>query len=77
MNFPSHFGSDVVVLLVFGLVAVSLLAFAFKVWDWMTKDLNEEEALKQGNMSVATVLSVYLLCVTWIIVTVVSKVLGS
>lgn len=77
MNFPSHFLSDVVVVLVFGLAAIGLLALAFKVWDWMTPKLDEQHALNNGNVAVAVVLSAYLLAVSWIIVTVVKHVLGS
>jgi hypothetical protein len=66
----------VVVLLVFGLVGMGLLVGAVKFWDWMTGKIDEQQCLKDGNMAVATVMSVYLLTVAWIIVTVVSNVLG-
>lgn len=77
MNFPAHFLSDVVVVLAFGLVAISLLALAFKVWDWMTPKIDEQLELQNKNYPVAIVMSVYMLSVTWIIVTVVKHVLGS
>lgn len=73
---PAHLLSDVVVVLVFGLVAVALLLGAVKAWDWMTGKIDEQEQLNKNNTAVAIVLAAYLASVAYIIGQVVSHVLG-
>lgn len=76
MNFPTHFFSDVIVLLIFGLIAIGLLVLAFKIWDFMTPQIDEQKEISNNNLSLSLVISAYMLSVAWIIVTVVKHVLG-
>lgn len=77
MNLPSHFLSDLVVVFVFGVVAILLLCGSVKAWDLMTRKIDEEKELNSGNYAVAIVLSVYMLSVAYIIGKVITHVLGS
>lgn len=78
MNFtvPSHLLSDVIVVVVFGVVAVALLLTALKAWDFMTKKIDEESELNKGNVAVAIVLSAFMGSVAYVIGQVVAHVLG-
>lgn len=77
MNFPSHFFNDIVVTCVFGVIAILMLVGAYKFWDFMTPSIDEQQELKNNNMSVAVTLSVYMISVAYIIGKVISHVLGS
>ncbi len=78
MNFtlPAHLFSDVVVVLVFGLIAVALLIGAVKAWDLMTGKIDEQEQLNKNNTAIAIVMAAYMGSVAYIIGQVVSHVLG-
>lgn len=76
MYVPAHLWSDVLVTLIFGGVVIFLLVAAFKIWDWMTKDINEQEELKKNNTAVAITLVGYMLSVAYVIGQVVAHVLG-
>jgi uncharacterized membrane protein YjfL (UPF0719 family) len=73
---PDHFLSDLVVIALAGLLAISLLILAYKAWDWMTSKINEQEELNKGNTAVAIVLVGYMGSVAYIIGQVVAHVLG-
>lgn len=74
---PDHLFSDVVAVLVFGILAIVLFLSAFKAWDFMTKKIDEEAELNKGNVAVAIVMSAYLLSIAYVIGKVVGHVLGS
>jgi putative membrane protein len=51
----------------FGLLGIALLAFGFKVFDWITPKLNVEEELSKGNVAVGIVVSAVALGISLII----------
>lgn len=76
MNLPAHLLSDVIVTVIFGVLAILLLCGAVKVWDWMTTKIDEEDQLNKNNTSVAMVMCGFMLSVAYIIGQVVSSVMG-
>ncbi len=53
---------------VFGLLGIGLLAFGFKIFEWITPKLNVEEELSKGNIAVAIVVAAAILGVTLVVV---------
>ena len=76
MGLPSHFGGDIVAVIVFGLLGMVLLGGAYKFWDWMTTRIDEQAELNKGNTAVAIVLVGYMFSVAYIISNVIAHVLG-
>ena len=51
-----NMGIGVLWAIVGGISLAIVLPIAIKIFDWMTKDIDEVEELKKGNMAVALIL---------------------
>lgn len=72
---PDHFISDLIVIVTVSLFSIGFLCGGLKIWDLLTKNINEEEELKKGNVAVAVVTSAFILGLALIISSVVRGVL--
>jgi putative membrane protein len=52
----------------FGIIGVVILAFGFKLFEWITPRVDLETELSKGNMAVGAVVAALILGLSWIIV---------
>ena len=60
-------GASLLAAAAFGLLGIALLAFGFKVFEWITPKLNVEEELSKGNVAVGIVVGAVALGLSLII----------
>ncbi len=70
---PWHWSSDsffasLVAAGVFGLLGIAMLAFGFKVFEWITPKVHLEEELGKGNVAVGIVVAAALVSIGMIVV---------
>ena len=75
-HLPDYFLTDIVAVVAFGLLAILLLVFGFKVFDKLTPNIAFDETLNKGNIAVAIVIGAFLLGISYIVASVLSAVLG-
>jgi putative membrane protein len=66
-NFEA-FGMSLLAAGVFGALGIALLAFGFKVFDWITPKLDLEDELCKGNTAVAIVVGAAVIGISLIVV---------
>ena len=77
MHLPEYFLGDIVASVAFGLLAILLLVFGFKVFDRLTPKIDFTATLNQGNLAVAVVIGAFLLGVSYIVAHVLASILGA
>ena len=76
MHLPEYFLGDLVSTVAFGLIAILLVVFGYRVFDKMTPTLPFDIELKNGNIALAIVIGSFILGVCHVIARVVAAVLG-
>ncbi len=76
MHLPDYFLGDLVSTVAFGLIAILLVVFGYKVFDKLTPKLPFDELLRSGNIALAIVIGSFILGVCHVIAQVVSAILG-
>lgn len=61
-------GNSLLAATAFGLLGIVLLAFGFKVFEWITPKLNVEEELAKGNTAVGIVVAAALIGMSLVVV---------
>ena len=62
-----NMGIGVLWAIVGGVSLAIVLPIAIKIFDWMTKDIDEVEELKKGNMAVALILFVLIMGISLVV----------
>jgi len=72
---PDYFLVDVVVTVAFGIIAILLIVFGYKVFDKLTPRLNFDELLNKGNIAMAIVIGSFILGLCYVVAQVVSAII--
>ena len=76
LGLPTHFGSDLLAVVVFGIIAVALVAFGTKVIDWIWKKLDLEEQVQAGNLAAGVVMGSVVIGLCYVMAQVVVAIIG-
>ncbi len=76
MHLPDYFLGDLVATVAFGLIAIILVVFGYKVFDKLTPKLPFDELLRSGNIALAIVLGSFIIGLCHVIASVISAILG-
>lgn len=76
MGLPIHIWSDLLAVVLFGLVLTAVLAVGTKAFDWLYRKVDLEDEVKKGNVAAAMVLSAVVFGLSYAVATVVKGVLG-
>lgn len=73
---PEYLFSDIAATIAFGLVAILLVVFGYKIFDWLTPKISFDDLLNKGNMALAVVLGSFILGLSYVVARVVVAILG-
>jgi uncharacterized membrane protein YjfL (UPF0719 family) len=73
---PEHFPGDLVALLTFGILATFLVIGGYKLFDNVITKIDFDEELRKGNLSIAIVVSAFILGLCLVIAAVANSILG-
>jgi putative membrane protein len=76
LHLPDYFLGDLIVIVVFGLIATLLIAVGYIIFDRLTPKLDFNELLAKGNLAMAIVLGSFILGLCFVMGKVVSAILG-
>ncbi len=76
LHLPEYILSDLLATVAFGLMAILLVVFGYKVFDWLTPRLNFDDLLNKGNVALAIVIGSFILGLCHVVARVVSSILG-
>jgi uncharacterized membrane protein YjfL (UPF0719 family) len=76
LHVPQYLLMDLAVTAAFGVLAVVLITFGYKVFDRLTPKLHFDENLSKGNIAAAIVIGSFILGICYVVAHVVSGVLG-
>ena len=77
LGLPTHFHTDMLAVVAFGLVLVLLVGFGLKAvdrWCWRTLDL--EEQVQKGNMAAGIVMGATIIGLCYAVAQVISGIIG-
>ena len=74
---PDHLGSDLVCVLVFGVLLILLVGFGLKAVDWAWKKLDLEEQVQKGNLAAGVVMAATVLGFCYAAASVVKAIAGT
>ena len=77
MHLPEYFLGDLVSTVAFGLIAILLVVFGYRLFDKMTPTLPFDSELKRGNTALAIVIGCFILGICFVIARVVTAILGA
>ncbi len=75
-NLPDYFLPDLAVTAAFGVLAIILIVFGYKVFDKLTPKLHFDDNLAKGNVAAAIVIGSFILGVCYVVAHVISGILG-
>ena len=76
LHFPDYFLVDVAATIAFGIIAILLVVFGYKVIDKLTPKLPFDECLRNGNIAAAIVIGSFILGLCYVMAHVVSAIAG-
>ena len=76
LHFPDYFVTDLLSTIAFGLVAIFLVVFGYKIFDKLTAKLDFDDLLIKGNIAMAIVIGSFILGLCHVVARVVSAILG-
>jgi uncharacterized membrane protein YjfL (UPF0719 family) len=76
LHLPDYFLGDLVAVIAFGVIAILIVVFGYKVFDKLTPRLPFDDLLKGGNIALAIVIGSFILGVCHVIANVVVAILG-
>jgi putative membrane protein len=76
LNLPDYFLTDLISTVAFGLIAILLVVFGYKVFDKLTAKLDFDDLLNKGNVAMAIVIGSFILGLCHVVARVVSAILG-
>ena len=76
-NLPDYFLTDIAVTAAFGLLAVILIVFGYKVFDALTPKLHFDDNLAKGNVAAAIVIASFILGICYVMAQVISSIIGA
>jgi putative membrane protein len=74
---PEYFLMDLAATAAFGILAIVLVVFGYKVFDKLTPKLPFDESLKSGNIAAAIVIGSFILGLCYVVAHVVSAIAAS
>ena len=77
MHLPVYFVSDLLVTAAFGILAVILVVFGYKVFDKLTPKLPFDESIKSGNVAAAIVIGCFILGICYVVAHVIAAIVGA
>ena len=76
-HLPTYFLSDLLVTAAFGVLAIILIVFGYKVFDKLTPKLPFDESLKNGNIAAGIVIGSFILGICYVIARVIAAIVGA
>ena len=76
LHLPDYFLTDLLSTVAFGLMAILLVVFGYKVFDWLTPKLDFDDLVAKGNVAMAIVIGSFILGLCHVVARVVSSILG-
>lgn len=77
MHLPEYFTGDLVATLAFGMLAILLVIFGYRFFDWVTPKLDFDAEIQKGNLAMAIMVGAFILGLCYVVGRVVAAVLGS
>ncbi len=76
LHLPDYFLTDLLSTVAFGLIAILLVVFGYKVFDKLTPGLDFDDLVRKGNVAMAIVIGSFILGLCHVVARVVSAILG-
>ena len=76
LQLPEYFFTDLLSTVAFGVVAIFLVVFGYKVFDKLTAKLDFDELIIKGNIAMAIVIGSFIIGLCHVVARVVSAILG-
>ena len=76
LHLPDYFLTDLLSTVAFGLIAILLVVFGYKVFDKLTPRLDFDDLIHKGNVAMAIVIGSFILGLCHVVARVVSAILG-
>jgi putative membrane protein len=77
LHVPEYFLMDIAVTAAFGILAIALVVFGYKVFDKLTPKLPFDDSLRSGNIAAAIVIGSFILGICYVIAHVVTAIIGT
>jgi putative membrane protein len=75
-HLPDYFLGDIVATVAFGILAILLIVFGYKVFDKLTPRLDFDDLLNKGNIAMGIVIGSFILGLCYVVARVVAAILG-
>jgi putative membrane protein len=76
LQLPEYFFTDLLSTVAFGVVAIFLVVFGYKVFDKLTAKLDFDDLIIKGNIAMAIVIGSFIIGLCHVVARVVSAILG-
>jgi uncharacterized membrane protein YjfL (UPF0719 family) len=77
LHLPEYILGDIASTAAFGVLAIILVVFGYKVFDKLTPKLSFDESIKSGNVAAAILIGSFILGLCYVVAHVVSAILGA